>query len=95
MESPAYWLDPTGRATYGLGICGRCGAKLYLELLSPDPNSPGLMVCDADKDVLDPYRLPARETEQINLPFARPDINIDVPLNLALQDNNLIADTKG
>ena len=79
MRSPSYWLDPRGRATYGIGICARCGAKLYLDQLSPDPNSPGLMVCDKDKDVLDPYRLPARQTEQITLPFNRPDVNLTDP----------------
>lgn len=76
MRSPSYWLNPRGRATYGIGICARCGAKLYLDQLSPDPNSPGLMVCDADKDVLDPYRLPARQTEQITLPFNRSDLSL-------------------
>jgi hypothetical protein len=67
------FLDPRGRATYGIGICARCSRKMFLEELSPDPNSPGLMVCEEDKDVLDPYRLPARQTEQITLPFNRPD----------------------
>lgn len=41
--------------------------------LSPDPNSPGLLVCEEDLDLLDPYRLPARVTEDITLPFVRPD----------------------
>jgi hypothetical protein len=34
-------------------------------------------VCREDLDEFDPYRLPARQTERINLPFVRPD----VPLN--------------
>jgi hypothetical protein len=41
------------------------------------------MVCVKDLDVLDPYRLPARQTEQINLPFYRPDV--DVTDNLTWQ----------
>ena len=32
------------------------------------------MVCEADWDSLDPYRLPARETEDITPPFVRPDV---------------------
>jgi hypothetical protein len=48
-----------------------------LELM-PDRNLPGLMVCKADNDEFDPYRLPARQTEQINLPFVRPDTPIDL-----------------
>lgn len=91
----AIFLNPKGRSSFGIAICARCSRKMFLEELFPDPNSPGLMVCKEDLDVLDPYRLPARETEQINLPFVRPDANIDVPLNEALQDNNLIADNKG
>lgn len=68
------FIDPRGRATYGIGICGRCSRKLPLDQLHSDPNSPGLMVCEKDLDVLDPYRLPARETEDITLPFYRPDL---------------------
>ena len=69
-----YWLDPTGRSTFGIGICGRCSRKMSLEDLYSDPNSPGLMVCKEDLDQLDPYRLPARQTERINLDFVRPDL---------------------
>jgi|TARA_R110000803_G_scaffold111454_1_gene179870 hypothetical protein len=35
------------------------------------------MVCAADKDEYDPYLLPARQPDQIVLPFNRPDKNID------------------
>lgn len=95
MRSPAYWVDTRGEATYGVGICGRCSAKLPLRFLQSDPNSPGLMVCPDDIDVLDPWRLPARETEDINLPFVRPDTKIDVPPALANQDSSLIANQFG
>jgi hypothetical protein len=44
--------------------------------LSPDPNYPGLYVCDIDKDQFDPYRLPARQPEQISLFHPRPDTDI-------------------
>ena len=90
MRSPAYFLNPRGRSTYGIGICGRCGSKLFLDQLFPDPNAPGLMVCKKDLDVFDPYRLPARQTEQINLPFVRPDVSIAVSATDAAQDNTLI-----
>lgn len=68
------FLDTRGRSTLGIGICGRCSRKMPLEELFSDPNSPGLRVCIDDLDVLDPYRLPARQTEDINLPFVRPDL---------------------
>lgn len=69
----AIFFDPTGRATYGIAICARCSRKMSLEDLYSDPNSPGLMVCRDDLDELDPYRLPARQSEKINLDFVRPD----------------------
>ena len=71
------FLDPTGRTTYGIGLCGRCSIKMSLEELYPDPNSPGLMVCSKDLDNLDPYRLPARQTENITLKFTRPDLPLE------------------
>ena len=38
----------------------------------PDPNFPGMRVCAEDKDNYDPWRLPARQTENIALRFPRP-----------------------
>jgi len=67
------YLNPSGRSSYGIAICARCSKKFFLDQLSPDPNAPGLMVCDRDLDDLDPYRLPARQSEDITLAFVRPD----------------------
>ena len=67
------WLDPTGKSTYGIGVCARCWCKFSLDDLFSDPNSPGLKVCLDDIDIYDPYRLPARQTENIALRFNRPD----------------------
>ena len=67
------FLDTTGNTTLGIGLCARCARKMPLGELQPDPNSPGLMVCEADLDVLDPYRLPPRQPDNITLPFVRPD----------------------
>lgn len=73
------FLDTRGRSTLGIGICARCARKMSLEELRPDPNAPGLMVCEADRDELDPYRLPAREPDRFALPFVRPDEPLPVP----------------
>jgi hypothetical protein len=74
------FLVPTKRNTnYGIGLCDRCHQKFFLDDLRPDNNSPGLMVCRADRDDMDPYRLPMRQTENISLPFVRPDTNLGVP----------------
>ena len=73
------YLDVSGQATYGIAICGRCSRKFLLAELSSDPNSPGLMVCKADLDDYDPYRLAPRAPDQIVLPFTRPDTPINTP----------------
>jgi hypothetical protein len=82
------FLDPTGRSTYGIGICARCSRKFSLEDLYSDPNSPGLKVCLDDMDQYDPYRLPPREPDKIDLPFYRPDVPLSaggpIPNDIAL-----------
>lgn len=70
------FLDTTGNPTLGIGICSRCSRKFPLHLLQPDPNFPGLRVCEKDKDQYDPYRLPARPPDKISLPFTRLDAPI-------------------
>lgn len=77
MSDSGHYLDVRGEPTFGIGICGRCSRKFKLAELHPDPNYPGLMVCDADTDDYDPYRLPPRREDQINLPFNRPDTPIN------------------
>ena len=58
--------------------------RAYVQL-GPDPNFPGLRVCDQGcADQFDPYRLAARQTERINLRFARPDVSV------AANDNYLV-----
>ena len=62
------YLNTLGRATLGIGICGRCSRKFSLDDLWSDPNSPGLRVCAVDRDEFDPYRLPARQPETCAIP---------------------------
>ena len=71
------FLDTRGHETLGIGICDRCSRKFPLDELFSDPNTPGLKVCRDDIDDYDPYRLPARKTEDIALRFVRPDVPID------------------
>lgn len=71
------FLDTRGRSTLAIGVCDRCSRKFPLEELQADPNFPGLRVCRVDRDNFDPYRLPARQTEDISVRFPRPD----TPLN--------------
>ena len=79
------FLDTRGLSSLAIGVCDRCKVKRAFVTLGPDPNFPGLRVCDQGcADQLDPYRLPARKTERINLRFPRPDVSV------AVEDDSLI-----
>jgi hypothetical protein len=87
--SNSLYLDPTGQSTYGIGLCARCSRKMFLSELSPDPNYPGLMVCEEDRDEYDPYRLAPRQPDKIVLPFVRPDTPINTrPAGLIQEQGN-------
>jgi hypothetical protein len=75
---PVY-LDTRGEAVLSIAICDRCSRKFPYGALYSDPNSPGLRVCEQDLDVLDPWRLAARQTENITLRFPRPDVSVAIP----------------
>ena len=70
------WLDTRGNSVISVGICDRCNRKMAYTELYPDPNFPGMRVCKEDLDVFDPWRLPARQTENIALRFPRPDVSV-------------------
>jgi hypothetical protein len=92
------WLDTRGLSTLGIGLCDRCSRKMSLTQLMSDPNSPGLRVCREDLDQLDPYRLPPRQSDQITLPFVRPDSPLySDPDGLVTEDDNsfLISSNNG
>lgn len=84
------FLNTLGYSTIAIGICDRCQMKRPLATLSSDPNFTGLRVCEEGcKDQFDPYRLPARKTERINLRFPRPDVSV------ATNPNDLITGPYG
>lgn len=92
------FLDTTGQPSLAIGVCDRCKMKRYFSVLMPDPNFPGLRVCDQGcRDQFDPYRLPARKTERINLRFPRPDVSVaDTDQYLTTDPNsNWIISTEG
>ena len=73
------FLDTTGNSSLAIFICDRCRMKRPMDEVQPDPNFPGLKVCQQGcADEKDPYRLPARKTERINLQFPRPDVDVEV-----------------
>ncbi len=69
------YLDTTGLASLAIAVCDRCKMKRPIVEMSPDPNQPGVFVCEHGcVDVYDPWRLPAREPEDISLEHPRPDL---------------------
>ena len=79
-------LNTLGNTVLSIAICDRCKMKRAYTQLGPDPNFPGLRVCDQGcSDQRDPYMQPARQPEKISLRFPRPDADI------AINPNNLIA----
>ena len=84
------FLDTIGNASLAIFICDRCRMKRAMDEQMSDPNFPGLKVCQQGcADNKDPYRLPARKTERINLRFPRPDVSV------AVDPNNLVTDNQG
>lgn len=56
------------------GICDRCGFRYKLNQLHRDGNTPGLLVCEKDWDVKDPWRLPPQKVSRVNLRWTRPEV---------------------
>jgi len=87
------FLDTRGLTSVAIAVCDRCRMKRAFVDLGSDPNFPGLRVCNQGcADQLDPYRLPARKTERINLRFPRPDVSVAVDPNAITTggDNNYV-----
>lgn len=72
------YLNTEGNSQIAVAICDRCKFKKPITSLVADPNYPGLRVCEGVDngcmDLFDPYRLPARQTENISLRYPRPDL---------------------
>lgn len=75
------FLDTSRNTVVSIAICDRCRMKRAYVDLTSDPNSPGLRVCKSGgcMDDYDPYRLPARVTEDISLRHPRPDEPLEMP----------------
>jgi hypothetical protein len=66
------YLPVRTKGTAAIAICFRCQRKVYYDDLRKDPNN-GNYLCKECVDVLDPWRLPARQTENISLDHPRKD----------------------
>lgn len=69
------YLDTRGLSQVAIAVCDRCKMKRSITELIADPNISGLRVCKdrGCADQLDPWRLPARSSEDISLQYPRPD----------------------
>ena len=84
------FLNTEGNAVIAIFICDRCRMKRPIIEAMPDPNFPGLKVCQQGcADEKDPYRLPARKTERITLQYPRPDVSV------AASDDGLVLTPTG
>ena len=89
------WLDTRGNSVLSIGVCDRCNRKFAYTDLMPDPNFPGMRVCKDDLDQYDPWRLPARQTENIALRHPRPDVSLARTNSQLLTQGNLNNYTPG
>lgn len=73
------YLPVNARGTTAIAVCNRCRVKIQYDELRKDPNN-GNMYCKDCVDVYDPWRLPARNPENVTLSHPRPDqiITVDV-----------------
>lgn len=70
------YLPVNLKGTAAIAICNRCRMKIQYDALTKDPNN-GNYYCPGCVDLYDPYRLPARQTENISLQHPRPDTELE------------------
>ena len=70
------YVSTIGKTSLAVAICDRCSRKFPAVDLMSDPNSPGLRVCAADRDWLDPYKKGFRRPDKITVNHPRPDVFI-------------------
>lgn len=85
-------MSATGDLT--IAVCDRCKKKMPYKTLRPDGNARGLRVCRDCWDEKDPYRLPARKTEQITLSKPRPDLSIPATTDFIITEEGSIIVTE-
>lgn len=89
------YLNTRGKSSLAIAVCDRCHFKVAWSDLVQDPNTPGLRVHQHCADQFDPYRLPARQTEIITMPWARPDESLATnPSGLISEDGNMFITTE-
>lgn len=70
------YLPVNQNGKVSIAICPRCCMKMQYSDLKQDPNDMN-WYCAACVDLYDPWRLPARVTEDITLTHPRPDTELE------------------
>jgi NAD-dependent SIR2 family protein deacetylase len=71
------YLPVRAKGSAAIAVCYRCSKKTYMDDLKKDPNN-NQWFCPECVDIYDPWRLPARQAENISLDHPRPDVDIGV-----------------
>jgi len=66
------YLPVRTRGSAAITVCPRCQFKFHYDDMKQDPNNK-IWVCKDCCDLYDPWRLPARQAEDISLRHPRPD----------------------
>lgn len=70
------YLPVRTKGSAAIATCTRCGFKKHYDDLQRDPNN-GNYYCRECVDLYDPWRLPARNAEDISLQHPRPDEDLE------------------
>lgn len=70
-----YLPAKTVGGSMAIAVCNRCQQKVYYGDLKKDPNNFNYY-CKDCVDIYDPWRLPARQAEDVSLQHPRPDDKI-------------------
>lgn len=73
----SHFLPARRSSPVAVACCARCNFKVQYADLVQDPNNQ-LWVCKECCDLLDPYRLSARQAEDISLQHPRPDTALEM-----------------
>jgi len=70
------YLPVNLKGSAAIAVCPRCQKKIQYDQLRRDPNNSNYY-CPECVDLYDPWRLPARRTEDISLQHPRPDVELE------------------
>lgn len=73
------YINTTGESNLAVAVCPRCHFKRKYVDLVEDPNTKQKVCRFGCVDIYDPYRLPPKEPDKIELEYPRPDEDLVTP----------------